>query len=443
MADTPRRRQGAHFSSSQGDQERSRARRAAGQGASASRPSAHASGATGPRRVARRNATVPTGRVSNRAARMTTAATPRTRAQRAASARGGHSSAAPVIGVLAALAVVGVLFVTLVLPRFGASDESDKGTVAQTGSQVQLTIPDGSGAAAIGQALQQAGLIENAGDFVTAVQQKKADSALKSGTYVFTAGSDMDAIIDLLESGSNYTGARVTIPEGYTVARIAEAVEGSLGISKDDFLAQAKASNYASDYDFLAGVQDDSLEGFLFPKTYDFADQGDASADTVIRAMLDQFAGELATLDLSFPEGRGLSTAELVNLASIVEKESTPQTRPKVASVFYNRLGNMGDPNYGFLQSDATTAYSVGHDPSADEVHSETDPYSTYTNQGLPPTPICSPGLESLQAVCSPDMDAINEGYFYFYFWNDENGQVQYAFSKTYEEHQGAIAQNR
>ena len=201
-------------------------------------------------------------------------------------------------------------------------------------------------------------------------------------------------------------------------------------ISVDDFTAAASdASAYAADYAFLADAGTNKLEGFLFPKTYEISDE--ATADTVIRMMLDQFQTETAGLDWSYPQSQGLTIYDAVNLASIVEKESSgdEQIRAQVASVFYNRLSTLGDPSYGFLQSDATTAYEVGHDPSAEEGHAET-PYSTYANTGLPPTPICSPSIDSLQAVCAPDQESLGK-YFFFYFEGD-----QYYFSETYDEHQ-------
>ena len=101
--------------------------------------------------------------------------------------------------------------------------------------------------------------------------------------------------------------------------------------------------------------------------------------------------------------------------------------------MFYNRLTTKGEPSYGYLQSDATTAYVVGHDPSADEVHANS-PYSTYSNAGLPPTPICSPSIECLQAVCSPNQDALGK-YYFFYFQDDK-----YTFSETYDEHKAAFS---
>ena len=82
--------------------------------------------------------------------------------------------------------------------------------------------------------------------------------------------------------------------------------------------------------------------------------------------------------------------------------------------MFYNRLTTQGEPSNGLLQSDATTAYVVGHDPTPEEVHADS-PYSTYTNPGLPPTPICSPSIECLQAVCAPNKDALGK-YYFFYF---------------------------
>lgn len=376
------------------------------------------------------------GRVSSR----TAAATRRAGAHHVQrESRSGRRSRAPflVMGLVAMAAVLAIVLV--VVPAITGAGGDGAQDVAP-GTAVSVTVPEGSGAAAVADALYEAGVIADKSEFLAQVRRMNAEQSIKSGSYSFRTGDDTANIIQTLTTGPN-AEISLTIPEGYTVASIAAAVEETLSIPADDFLAQAKASNYVADYPFLEGAGNDSLEGFLFPKTYSFP-TGEVTADQVIRTMLSQFQTELDTLDLSYPESDGLSIAEMVNLASIVEKESTPSTRGTVAAVFYNRLDNMGDPNYGFLQSDATTAYSVGHDPSAEEVHDENDPYSTYARVGLPPTPICNPGLESLQAVCSPDMDAIENGIFYFYFWTNDAGETEYAFSRTYDEHMQAIANN-
>ena len=145
--------------------------------------------------------------------------------------------------------------------------------------------------------------------------------------------------------------------------------------------------------------------------------------------MLDQFKKEVETLDFIYPEGQNLSSYEALILASIVEKEATPNTKGKVASVLYNRL-RIGMA----LQVDATTAYEVGRTPTADEVHQDT-PYNTYVRPGLPPTPICSPGIDAFRAVNTPE----ETDYLYFYYSTDENGEIQCAFSETYDEHLAAI----
>lgn len=302
------------------------------------------------------------------------------------------------------------------------------------GEEATVEVAEGAGAQAIGQQLVEKRLVASASEFTRRVNDLGVDSQLKPGTYTFAGGTGLDGIIRALQAGPE-TNA-LTIPEGYRLWEIADAVadhtEGR--ISAEDFSAAASdASAYAGDYAFLESAGSNSLEGFLFPKTYDIAD--DATADSVIRAMLDQFQAETASLDWSYAESQGLSIYDAVNLASIVEKEASGNEliRAQVAAVFYNRLETEGEPSYGYLQSDATTAYEVGHDPSADEVHADT-PYSTYSNPGLPPTPICSPSLDCLKAVCAPDADAL--GRYYFFYFEGEN----YYFSETYEEHQNTFS---
>ncbi len=454
--DQSRPRRAAHFSApaqsdataapAQAGRHASHARAAADAAPQAAAPQAAAPKATAPRAVKPQSASAPrssshaprggtaltTSRMSGAAARATRRAGSHNVRREETKERGGTGM---IVGGVIAGVIVLFALILIVIPAI-TSLSSDTQSI-ETGQTVSVTIPDGSGASAVAQALFDAKVIANKSEFLSQVKRLDAGSSLKSGDYQIVVGNDLTTLINQLIEGPN-SGISITVPEGYTVKRIAAVVEDSLGISADEFIAQAKVSNYKSEYSFLEGADDDaSLEGFLFPKTYSFG--SGATADGIIRTMLSQFQIELDTLDLSYPESQGLSVAEMVNLASIVEKESTQSTGPQVAAVFYNRLGNFGDPNYGYLQSDATTAYTVGHDPTAEEVHDSSDPYSTYTHQGLPPTPICCPGLKALQSVCEPDQTALDEGDFYFYFWNDANGNVQYKFSKTYYEHQQAI----
>lgn len=338
--------------------------------------------------------------------------------------------------VIAALVLALIVIVVACVFLFRSCSEPTTETLAE-GEQAVVTIDEGESAQQVAQALFDARLVTRASDFTNLVKQQNAGSALIPGTYTFTGGSSTESILQALMTGPSSTGASLTVPEGYKRSDIASAVETATGgrISAQDFLdASADASVYAADYDFLSDAGTNSLEGFLFPKTYTITAADDAQA--VVRMMLDQFQTETASLDWSYPESHNLSIYDAVNLASIVEKEAAvdestgDDTRATVASVFYNRLAS----DRPYLESDATTAYEVGHEPTAEEVHADT-PYSTYTHEGLPPTPICSPSMACLQAVCSP----AETDYQFFYFEPGDDGKLVYHFSETYEEHQAAI----
>ena len=302
------------------------------------------------------------------------------------------------------------------------------------GQSVEVTIEEGESASSIGEALVAAKLVATSQDFVNEVNRLEAASSLIPGTYTFAGGSTPEQLVQTIMAGPAFVGDKLAVPEDITREALAALVEEATGgrVTAQSFLdASSDASTYAGDYPFLETAGINSLEGFLVPKTYGVTEDMDAEA--VVRMMLDQFAKETANLSYAFPESQGLNLYQTVTLASIVAKESSDdaEVRAHVAGVFYNRLAS----DRPYLESDATTAYVVGHDPTGEEVHAD-DPYSTYTNEGLPPTPICSPGLASLEAVCAP----LETNDMFFYFAPDENGVVQHYFSETYEQHQQAIA---
>lgn len=373
------------------------------------------------------------GRVSSRTAQATRrAGAGNVRKRRGGN--GGRKSPVPAVvaGVVALAVVLGVVFL-LVVPHLtqGSGSDSDKQQIT-AGQVVEVTVPDGSGATAIAQALYDAGVIESKSEFLTKVKRNNAEGSLKSGTYSLVTGDSLDNLINLLCAGGNSTAATLTIPEGYTVAKVASAVETQFGISQDAFLAQAKASNYVADYPFLSAANNDSLEGYLFPKTYDFSGK-DVTADLVLRTMLSQWQTEMAGIDFDSVcaalESRyqiSVTQEDVLTVASIVEREAAnDDDRPKIASVFFNRLA-ISMP----LQSDATLAYWKGGEVTATELAQEDNEWNTYTRKGLTPTPICSPGMASIQAACDPE----NTNYYYFYISGD-----YHVFSETYEQHQQAI----
>lgn len=339
------------------------------------------------------------------------------------------SSVPVVIGVLIAIAVVAGAALFL-FPRIFGGDSAN----IEAGQQVSITIPEGSSGDAIATILVENHIITDSGEYYAAVKKLNAEMSLKPGDYQFETLQDPLSVVKQLVAGPNLEGVKLTVPEGKTVEQTAQLVEDAYGISADEFISQAKASAYAGDYPFLADAGNDSLEGFLYPKTYTFA--GTPTADEVIRAMLDQY--QLDVFDaFDFDAGRAaisatygieLSDYELLTLASIVEREGlNADQRAHVASVFLNRLAGKGDfAGRPYLQSDATLMYETGGAVTAEDIQGIDSPYNSYQNAGLPPTPICSPSSEAILATLEPtDSDDL-----YFYITQDEE-----YFSQTYDEH--------
>ena len=298
------------------------------------------------------------------------------------------------------------------------------------GEEVTVVIEEGATANSIGDLLEEYGLVSRSSEFVNEVRLEDAAANLKPGTYVFVGGTSTAELVAQISEGPQQE--TVTIPEGKTCSATAELVSAATDgrISVDDFMRCANnASDYQADYKFLADAYDNSLEGFLFPKTYEIAK--DDTADTLVRKMLDQYKTEIEAIDYSYAESKNLTHYDVLILASIVERESAADVRAEVASVFYNRLsGGMQ------LQSDATTAYLVNGDPTPEDLENTAEnPYNTQYNYGLPPGPICSPSIESIEAVAHP----ADTNFMYFFFEPDENGDMLYYFSVDYDQHQAAI----
>ncbi len=344
---------------------------------------------------------------------------------------GAKRSKLPVIfGVLIAIAVVAVAAV-FVFPRvFGGS-----GGAIEAGQPVNVVIPEGATGDVIAQTLVENHVVEDAGEYYAAVKKLGAEMQLKPGEYRFETLQDPISVVKQLVAGPNVEGIKLTVPEGKTVAQTARIVEEVYGIPADDFIAQAKASNYVADFAFLSEAADDSLEGFLFPKTYTF--QGAPTADQIIRAMLGQFQVDvldaldfnagLASIKAKF--GVELTAYHLLDLASIVEREGLhAEQRSHVASVFLNRLAGKGDfAGRPYLQSDATLMYVTGGEVTANDIQTIDSPYNSYKNAGLPPTPICSPSAEAISATLNPT----DSNDLYFFITQDEE-----FFSETYDDHQ-------
>ena len=261
---------------------------------------------------------------------------------------------------------------------------------------------------------------------------KKGDS-FRPGTYKLDSTMDYSAIVRNLgaKSGSK-AEVSVTIKEGYTSQQIFEALAAANVASVADL--ESAAASYDFKFTFLKDVvplgEKTRLEGYLFPDTYKFYTNMDPVQ--VLNKMLLRF-DEVFTQDMRDAAAANNQTiADIVNIASMIEKETSGDDQTMFSGVIYNRLYKPNSETAGFLNVDATIAYYTGRAVSNADMADESNPYNTYKHKGLPPTAICNPGQSALRAAMKPE--TTNS---YFYVLGDDN---DHHFFKTYAEQQNFIA---
>jgi UPF0755 protein len=284
-----------------------------------------------------------------------------------------------------------------------------------------VEIPAGTGTAAMGRRLAEAGVVRSAEAFRLAVWMKGSGRRLQAGEYRFDRPLSPGEVVDTLARGEVYTRA-ITFREGLTVREMAALYESAGFGTAADFMAASRNAALVAAIDPAAR----DLEGYLFPDTYTLPRS--ATAAQLVERMVGQFH-KVLTPELKGQAGeRGLTVRELVTLASLVEKETAKaDEREIVAGVYTNRLRiGMG------LQCDPTVIYALmlagRYDGNIRRGDLQIDsPYNTYRYAGLPPGPIAAPGAASLRAAANP----ADVPYFYFVSRNDGS----HVFSTTLEEH--------
>lgn len=282
----------------------------------------------------------------------------------------------------------------------------------------EIHIPRGTPLIKILTTLEEKEIISNADLFRAYLMMQGISSKVRAGDYEFAPKMTPKQITHKLLEG-DFKIYRFTVPEGWTVARIADYMERKQLAKRDEFLSWC----YNPEWIRSLGIEADSLEGYLFPSTYEsyYPEDSRTLIKLMIKGFQDNFTDEMRTK----AQQLGLSVREVVTLASIVEKETgNPEERSLIASVFDNRLEQKMP-----LQSDPTVIYGIkDFDGNLTRRHLESyTPYNTYVIPGLPPGPIANPGKASLLAVLYPaETD-------YLYFVSKNNGS--HAFSKTLQEH--------
>jgi UPF0755 protein len=296
--------------------------------------------------------------------------------------------------------------------------------LAPAGSDAEaiFVVEPGASLGSVARSLEAEGLVRNALVTEWLGRARGVAGELRAGEYELSANLSSRQILDHLVQGRVRT-LEVVIPEGLAAREIAQRLEAAGLAEVESFLAAVH------DPEFVAslGVEGSSLEGYLFPETYQLA-RGLAARE-VARALVEQFQAVWIEIEPRANE-RDLDMADVVTLASIVEKETgAPEERPLIASVFLNRLAR------GMrLESDPTTIYGISDfDGNLTRAHLEdaSNVYNTYQIEALPPGPIASPGAESLRAVVDP----AESEYLFFVSRNDGT----HVFSRSYREHTNAV----
>ena len=312
-------------------------------------------------------------------------------------------------------------------------------------TQRSFRIVPGDAARFIALRLQNEGLITDADLFNLYMRVTGMERRLQAGSFMLAETMTMPEIAEVLRGAPQEEQVPITIPEGFRAEEIAERLDANSVIEADRFLAAVRnpqSLGLAEEYDFLQSLPEGaSLEGFLFPDTYLFPVLA-ASPDIVIRSFLNNFENRVGTNGLR-GGGSGISGRDLLTLASIVEREAVQaDERPLIASVYLNRLNGSCNADVGSprLQADPTVQYARGEagnwwwEPESVEQYLEvSSPYNTYTNDGLPPGPIASPGLSAIDSTRNPESTN-----YCFFLATGEDGR--HAFAQTYAEHEQNIA---
>lgn len=296
------------------------------------------------------------------------------------------------------------------------------------GDAVTFSVRRGESVQSIARRLEAEGLIRSARMLSLLSVVRGTQDRFQSGNYLIPAGLSTQAIHDFFLGGRQRL-VRITIPEGWTIRRMADHLEGAGIISADEFIAATGDPEVLGRFAIAA----ESAQGFLYPDTYLF--QEGLPASTIVAHMIERF---FAVVESVYPAWQLLTPEELyetVIMASIVEREyMVPDEAPMIASVFFNRL------NVGMrLESCATVVYVMTEEqglPHPSRLFfrdlERNSTFNTYRNRGLPPAPIANPGRVALDAAFNPA-----ESDYWFFVLRGADA-TRHHFSRSFQEHNEA-----
>ena len=290
-------------------------------------------------------------------------------------------------------------------------------------SLLEVTVPSGATLTEVADTLVNRGLLRAQAPFELYARIRGDDRRIKSGRYELQKGSRWRDILERLTKGEVMT-IPMTVPEGFRLVQIAPRISEVTGVTQDSVLS------VINNPDQLASLEipGPNAEGYLFPDTYRFAPG--VSVESVLKAMTDRYHSTWSEARRVQLEELDMTENELVTMASIIQAEARHNSEmPRISSVYHNRLREGW-----LLQADPTVLFALGG-PRSRLLYAAIDsvadhPYNTYSQPGLPPGPICSPGDLALAAALNP----AQEDFMYFVARPDGS----HVFTRTLVEHNRA-----
>ena len=268
-----------------------------------------------------------------------------------------------------------------------------------------------------------------------------ADDGFGQGSFTLDTNLDYEAIINYLQTtGNRQDVVTITFPEGLSLLEVAQKLEENEVCTVEEVLEAANSGEY-DNYDFINAIDNEEdryykLEGYLFPDTYDFYKGEDPKI--ALGKMINNCQNRFSKETRDEIQEQGYTIDQVLTLASIVQAEATDEKDMRmVAGILINRLEDGASRDIYRLECDSTTYYPYRSKSQVPEKERDTfkSTYDTYTIEGLPPGPICNPGMDAIQAVLEPSSESAGM----YYFCHDADGNAYYA--STWSQHEANLAE--
>jgi UPF0755 protein len=325
------------------------------------------------------------------------------------------------------ISVIAILLVLFAFSLMQSANPWDR-------TNYEISIPKGASTNSIQTILEKKGVLRRQSSFAFAARVLRVSKSIQAGKYKFSPSDPLYLVLWKLKTGDvtqpELVRRMVTFPEGTSIYKMGEALRKHKISNPDKFQGLVKEGITeelrARHWEIFKYIPSESLEGYLYPDTYWFFEKGEV--EDLVEVMLARFEAVVLPFWRKASKDTKYNLHEIITLASIVEKEAqVPSERAIVSSVYHNRMNkNM------FLAACPTIKYALD-EPTKKVYYEQLDvksPYNTYKNKGLPPGPICNPGIESIKAAVYP----AKTNYYYFVAQKDGS----HIFSATWGQHQNA-----